>query len=289
MGGPGRKPGLNWLRHWRRRLRRQQLLSLFDGSGLGLEIGPSFNPLCPKREGYRVEILDHTDAEGLALKYRDAGVDLSKIEPVDYVSAGGALFDAVGHEARYDFIVASHVIEHTVDPIGFLRDCQRLLKPAGRLVLAVPDKRFSFDVLRPPTSAGEVVQAHLDGRQRHTLGAVFDELAYNALRDGKLAWGPGDRGSLAFDRPLARAKQDFELARQTEAFIDIHAWQFTPSSFRLIVHDLCEFGFHGLRENGFIEGEAEFFIALSAGGAGPAASRIELARQAVAELGAVRI
>jgi hypothetical protein len=35
-----------------------------DLTGLGLEIGPSYNPLLPKSEGYRVRTADHLDATG---------------------------------------------------------------------------------------------------------------------------------------------------------------------------------------------------------------------------------
>lgn len=60
--------------------RKDILFSLFDATGLGLEIGPSFNPLVPKAEGYRVEILDHLSAANLREKYKSApNVDLSKI------------------------------------------------------------------------------------------------------------------------------------------------------------------------------------------------------------------
>lgn len=58
-------------------------------------------------------------------KYANApGVEVSRIEVVDHVSTGASVFDAVGKTARYDYIVASHVIEHTTDMLGFLKDCQ---------------------------------------------------------------------------------------------------------------------------------------------------------------------
>ncbi len=40
---------------------------------------------------------------------------------------------------RYDAIVAFQVLEHTPDPRGFLEDLLHLLRPGGRLVLAVPN------------------------------------------------------------------------------------------------------------------------------------------------------
>ena len=156
------------------------------------------------------------------------------------------------------------------------------------LVLAVPDKRFSFDVLRPLSSTGDVLQAHLEKRTRHNAGALFDEVAYNVLRGGALAWPPSNHGEMKFFRPLADAKAIFEHACRSSDFIDIHAWQFTPSSFRLVINDLQEMGFLGLREMSFHDGwGGEFMVSLSRLGAGAQVARIELAERAIAEHRAV--
>lgn len=266
--------------------RRELLLSLIDTAGLGLEIGPGFNPLLPKREGYRVETLDHATREALVAKYRDApGVDASRIEEVDHVSTGASVFEAIGQAGRYRYIVASHVIEHTPNLLGFLQDCERLLEPKGVLVLFVPDKRASFDVLRPLTSTGDVLQAHLEGRTRHTAGRVFDELAYNVLRGGAHSWHANNHDALAFFGQLHNAKALFEHVQRSGEYIDIHAWQFTPSSFRLISNDLFEIGQLALRECSFhAEGMGgEFAVSLGRHGSGPSLGRLELAEQALAE------
>src|SRR5258706_13446087 len=61
--------------------RKQLLLSLFDLSGVGLEIGPGFDPLVPKSSGRRIETVDHASAAELREKYRNAAsVDISRIE-----------------------------------------------------------------------------------------------------------------------------------------------------------------------------------------------------------------
>jgi len=166
--------------------RKERLLSLFDATGVGLEIGPSFNPLLPKRDGYDVETLDHLSAADLREKYKNASVDLSAIEEVDYLSDGGSIRELIGKPEHYDYIVASHVIEHTTDLLGFVSDCEQLLKRTGLLVLAVPDKRFCFDCLRPCSTSGQILQAHLEQRKRHTPGQVFDEIAYNCLGPGQV-------------------------------------------------------------------------------------------------------
>ena len=263
--------------------RKSSLLSLFEPVGPGLEIGPSFNPLLPKSEGYEVEILDHLPADQLRTKYSGVpGAD--RIEEVDYVWTGEALSELIGAVSRYSYIVASHVIEHTTDLLGFLVECEKLLRPEGVLVLTVPDKRFGFDVLRPCTSVGDILQAHVERKSTHAPGKIFDEVAYNVLRAGQLAWSRSANGELRFFASLQSAKAAFEAAQASDSFVDIHAWQFTPSTFRLVVSDLNACGFLALREGAFLEGDApEFYIVLSRAEYGCPVDRLTLLERAIAE------
>src|SRR5262249_19397444 len=265
--------------------RKQLLLSLFDLSGVGLEIGPGFDPLVPKSSGRRIETVDHASAAELREKYRnDAKVDLSSIEEVDYVSDGRPLGELIKKPAHYDYIIASHVIEHMPDMLGFLKDCETLLKEDGVLVLAVPDKRRCFDVFQPLSSTGMVLQAHVERRTRATPGLMFDFIAYNGLRDGRIAWNFEDDQPLKFAHDLDFARYGFERALTTDTYFDAHLWRFTPASFRLILNDLYESGHLRLREQFFSESDIfEFFISLSQHGSGCPFDRITLARMIIAE------
>lgn len=44
----------------------------------------------------------------------------------------------IPHES-YDAIVMSHAIEHVVNPVSLLAECNKLLKPGGRLVIVTPN------------------------------------------------------------------------------------------------------------------------------------------------------
>jgi SAM-dependent methyltransferase len=265
--------------------RTEFLRSLINVAGNGLEIGAGYSPLLPKSAGFRVEVADHTTAEGLRAKYGNApSVDVANIEPVDYVLAEGSLANVIGKQACYDYIVASHVIEHAPDLLGFLKDCEALLKPNGILLLAVPDKRCCFDVFQPPTSTGAVLQAHIDRRTRPASGVIFDDRAYNAVRNGAIGWPLQSTGELRFFLNLPAALSQFTKDRQSNDYIDVHVWKFVPSSFRLIVNDLYELGEIRLREREFHEGAGhEFYVTLSQEAYGCRVERIELARRMLAE------
>jgi predicted O-linked N-acetylglucosamine transferase (SPINDLY family)/GT2 family glycosyltransferase/ubiquinone/menaquinone biosynthesis C-methylase UbiE len=51
----------------------------------------------------------------------------------------------------FDFVIMNHVLEHLFDPIQAIKECLRILKPGGSLVMSVPDKRFTFDFERKLT------------------------------------------------------------------------------------------------------------------------------------------
>ncbi len=244
--------------------RSEILFADIDPKGFGLEIGPSYNPVAPKSKGYNVEVVDHLDQVELIKKYGGMGVDTSRIEFVDHVWQGQPLDELIGEEGRYDWIIASHVIEHVPDVISFLKQCQRLLKPDGALSLAIPDKRFSFDYFRSISSAGDLLDAYFQKRSRHPSGLVFDHFVSEVHLNGLGTWTKGDLGEPVFSRSLldAKALLDYSL-HPDAAYVDIHAWRFTPSSFRLILHDLNGLGILDFHESRLVDTiGCEFFASL---------------------------
>lgn len=47
---------------------------------------------------------------------------------------------------RFDVVISNHVIEHTQDPAGHLREIRRILKPAGIVYLATPNRLWPWEV-----------------------------------------------------------------------------------------------------------------------------------------------
>ncbi|MDO4905648.1 MAG: methyltransferase domain-containing protein [Lautropia sp.] len=254
------------------------ILQSINRNGLGIEIGPSHSPIAAKRDGFDVHVIDHMSREGLVDKYQDHGVDLDAIEEVDFVWKGGSYTDLVGQRNHYDWIIASHLIEHTTDLIGFLNDCADLLKDDGVLSLAVPDKRYCFDHFRPITPLSRIIDTHFNQERVHTAGVVAEYFLNVVKKNGQIAWNDNDRGTFEFVHTLDDARNGMESVRKNGAYLDVHAWCFVPSSFRLIIHDLHALGLIPLKEVSFHPTAGfEFFVTLSKRGTDtPAMSRMDL-------------
>lgn len=244
-----------------RATREQILLHGVDKRSLGLEIGPSHCPVAAKRDGFNVRVLDHLDAAGLRAKYADHGVDVAAIEEVDYVWSGQPLEELVG-DTRFAWIIASHVIEHVPDLVGFLNSCERILTPEGLLSLAIPDKRYCFDCRRENTAIGRVIDVALLKPTNHSPGTAAEYFLKVCRKGGRIAWGEGHAGDLESVHGLADALQAMARVREGH-YYDLHEWVFTPDSFRGIVRDLHDLRLIGLEESCFHDTRGhEFFVML---------------------------
>jgi hypothetical protein len=261
--------------------RNELLLGSIDRSAAIIEIGPSFNPVAPKADGWNATVVDHATRAELISKYTGHDVDLTRIEEVDYVWTNGPLIDAIPQRLHgtFDALIASHVIEHATDFIGFLDAAEALLSPNGTVLLAVPDKRYCFDYFRPATTTGQVLYAHASGRSRHTRRIIFDQFAY-MVRDKHIngwggAWGQMPVGELEFFHTLDMAKSEFAKSSEdpSSPYIDMHAWQFTPASFELIMFELALLGETDWKIQRISPAiVCEFFVGLCRGGKAEAAA-----------------
>ncbi|WP_167397988.1 class I SAM-dependent methyltransferase [Agrobacterium rosae] len=235
----------------------------------GIEIGPSYRPIAAKRDGFKTVIIDHASAEDLKTKYSDRSENVELTEHVDVVWREGTLeksFDASEH-GTFEWIIASHVIEHVPDIITFLQSCETLLSPTGRLFLAVPDKRRTFDFVKSPLDISLAMERFQEKRTRHAYSTVFS--AYNdhvIVGKGRRGdWGvlPIDTIQLA-SNPIS-AKKIADESHDAAEYFDCHANYLTPASFGLL---LLEMRFLGLTS---FDGDVrptqgcEFFAELQSG------------------------
>ena len=138
---------------------------------MGLEIGPLTRPLLTKVDG-RTFYADHSSTEDLIKKYKgDPAVPEGDICEVDYDLRVVPLSKTNNH-GNYDYVVASHVIEHVPDIIGWLGEIESILKVGGSLALVVPDKRYTFDYFRRESQYWMAEEAV--GRQRPDQSTVLD-------------------------------------------------------------------------------------------------------------------
>jgi SAM-dependent methyltransferase len=135
--------------------------------GQGIEVGPGSSPF-PLPPGATVQWVDRwTAAEARAL-YPEIP-DAVFLDP-DVVSNFDVDRLDMFESASLDFVIASHVLEHLAEPLGFLAAIHRVLKPGGLAVVLMPNRHESFDAERAPTSLDHLVREHEAG-----VTAVDDE------------------------------------------------------------------------------------------------------------------
>jgi SAM-dependent methyltransferase len=82
----------------------------------------------------------------------------------------------------YDFVLSSHVLEHSANPILALSEWKRLLKDDGYLVLVLPDKKHTFDHRRPVTALAHLIDDFNAGTGEDDLTHLPEILALHDLK-----------------------------------------------------------------------------------------------------------
>lgn len=126
--------------------------------GDGLEIGALQHPM-PLAHANTILYSDILTAEQLERSYPGS-------KPPDIVSDSES-FPTIAND-RFDFIVANHVLEHLSSPIRALKEWFRILRDDGLLLMAIPDKRFTFDRGRQRTPLTHLIadsETHLPAHE----------------------------------------------------------------------------------------------------------------------------
>lgn len=120
------------------------------------------------------------------------GVELSK-KPVYFARevlgleniTHGDLFSAEYPESFFDCINVSDVLEHVPNPVEFLVECRRILKPDGILFLGVPngynDSRGLIRYYESEKEAGCHASGHIFFFQKETFQYLFEHTGFEIL------------------------------------------------------------------------------------------------------------
>ena len=252
-----------------RAARRARIVGDIDlRRGRCLEIGPLANPVVDP-DVADVRYVDVVDRAGLLAHYDgNPAVDPQAIPEQHFwlTRSDGTvstLAEAVAADGPYQHVVASHVIEHVPDMVGWLRDVAQVLTSDGALVLAVPDRRYCFDVHRAPATVGQVVQAHLDGDRTPSVRAVLDHFMRAVDYSAEQAWA-GEQPPTQGSHPIDDVRR--HVARQQAGdYVDCHVWPLTPRGFADLMDDLLALGevdFAVERLTATRVGEQEFYATL---------------------------
>ena len=220
--------------------RTEKLLSGLSIEGkLGLEIGALCRPFIKSSE-HNVIYADHASTEALREKYRpDPDVDIEKIVEVTAILGEDSLAHSVGRTV--DYVVASHVIEHVPNLIGWLNELCSILNEGGEIRLVVPDKRFTFDYLRDTTRLSDVLYADLV-KARFPMAHIVMDYVLNVVKlDGAKAWRSRIKPSeLEHHHTLRDAQNIAQQILSSNAYHDVHCWVFTPRSMAQLFVELTD-------------------------------------------------
>jgi hypothetical protein len=206
-----------------------------------LEIGPLDAPVV---RGPHVEYFDVVPTDELRAKAASLGRDPGGCPEIDHVSPVGDLAVVTG---TFERVVSSHAIEHQPDLLAHLVAVAGLLETDGTYFLVIPDSRFCFDHFLPPTSIADVLGAHARRATLHDPKDVINTIAMRAHNDAPRHWA-GDHGRPAWTEDVNLLTEAYTFCvEHPDEYLDTHAWQFTPRTFRKITATLHELGLSPLR------------------------------------------
>jgi SAM-dependent methyltransferase len=207
----------------------------------GLELGPLTMPTVKKGKGVKIFYLDHLSTDDLKKKYKDEPINPDDIVSVDYVM-NGTIKNSVKSK-KFDYVIASHVIEHIPNTIAWFREIEQVLNSDGLLSLVIPDKRYTFDIYRSVSRPSAVIGAYIDGISRFTAEMVYDASAsYMKDIDAPSIWRDPEYYTKIIPKHRWTEKEALELARRSAAgeYIDTHCYVYTPVSFLEIMKALIQ-------------------------------------------------
>jgi SAM-dependent methyltransferase len=187
--------------------------------------------------------VDFSTAEKSREKYKnDPNVNIDDIVETDFLWGKQTLPELVRGKL-FDYVIASHVIEHVPNMLGWMREIASVLKDDGILSLAIPDKRYTFDYKRDLTSLGTLVESYLLDKRRPGMRDIFDQVSLATKLDLIEAWAEGfDPAKLVHHGTFEAALEDAKKYLLSDEYCDVHVNIMTPASFLAILDKATQLG-----------------------------------------------
>jgi GT2 family glycosyltransferase/SAM-dependent methyltransferase len=147
-------------------------------AGRGLEFGALHLPLDVDPSRCEMHYADRWSKRQALEMFPELGGEFASriVEPEVIVDVAlDDLSELERHE--FDFFVANDVIEHLPNPINFLTNVGRIMKPGAKLFISVPDRDYSFDVMRDLTPYEHLWEEHEAGVSEVTEEHLLEFLA----------------------------------------------------------------------------------------------------------------
>jgi SAM-dependent methyltransferase len=215
--------------------RRKEFIDLCVSAPSALEIGPFCNPAL---FGANVSYFDVLDSDGLRERARILDYPIRTVPQVHYVDPKGDLSII---DRQFSAVFSSHCIEHQPDFVHHLRQIQSILESRGRYFIIIPNKLYCFDHFISETTIANIIDASINNYRVHRLESVIEHRALVTHNDPARHWKGDHIDHDGAGRILERTRSAIKEYRQANgSYIDVHAWQFTPESFKEICEQLFE-------------------------------------------------
>jgi hypothetical protein len=213
-------------------LTRELFVNTIPENSKVLEIGPF---TIPSIKGPRVDYFDVLSKDQLIERAKKHKYPYDECPDIKFVSPTGNL--SIVNE-KYDYVISSHCIEHQPDLIKHLIDVNNILVDNGKYCLVIPDKRYCLDTFLSVSVIQEVLSAHAEKRKVHTLRSLIEHRAFITHNKAWLHW-IGKHGKIYNNTERIKAAYN-EYFESNGKYLDVHAWQFTPTSFEKIILSLYQ-------------------------------------------------
>ncbi len=244
--------------------RREFIEKAFDISSLDvLEIGAFDHPTYNRGE-VQIAFFDRFDPGELSEKYSHVETrDTDATVVPDYVSKEKR-FSAVV-DRSFDLVIANHVLEHVADPLTWLAEVAAVTGPNGHLFMALPDRRYTFDILRRDSTLSDWIRWREDDLEKASADQLFDAIYYHRAITHMDVWRGNMNAKLEIKRFPADEAWRRAQVHAAEPAPDVHCSVFSSVSFRELWCNVEELGIPWRWDQfeDVVPGSNEFFVLLA--------------------------